>query len=915
VGAADSGLWQRLSPILDCALDLPASERAEFVTNLRNEDPVVAAELEALLAAHDAATVEQFLERSPPPLPDSRIAAGQTLGAYTLVTEIGHGGMGSVWLAERVDGRFQRKVAVKFLSVGIAGHGGEERFRREGSLLARLAHPHIAQLIDAGVTTGGQPYLVIEHVDGEPLDRHCDGHNLGIEARLALFFDVLAAVADAHAQLIVHRDLKPSNVFVTREGKVKLLDFGIAKLLDDGAPEVAETRLTRVGGWALTPEYAAPEQLTGAPISTATDVYALGVMLYELLCGRHPLGAPLLAPVDIVKAVAETEPPHMTEAVSVRDGSGVASAIARSRGTTPERLKLLLRGDLDTIVRKALKKNPAERYASVTALAEDLRRYLRHEPIGARPDSMAYRAGKFVRRNRTGVALAAMAILAAIAGVIGTLYQAGTARAERDYALRQLARAETLNDLNRFLLSDAAPLGRPLAVNELLERAERITRRQTAGSAETHADQLVSIGDQYVSMDESDRARDVLEAAYAMAHSTGDRVMRARSACSLAAPLAKGGQLERSTALVQEGLTTLPDDARFTLDRIYCLLKASYVAREAGATSTAIARIEEARRLLEHSPYRSAIQDFNIQMDLAESYSQAGQHGRAIPAFESAAKVLAALGRDQTQVAGTLYNNWALSLDIAGRPRDAEAIYRRAIDVSRSDETNDAVSPMLLLNYGRSLRALGRLDEAARHAEEGYERGKAKGLEVVVNQALLVRAQTYREQGDLVRSAAMLAEVEPRLQQALPPGHSAFGSLMFEKALTAMAAGDEAAALTLIDRAYEIADGARRGGGSADYAPRVLVRRSEFSHAAGRYAEAAADARLALDQLDDIIPRDLLTTFRGDAYLALGHALMGQRRVVEGEAALREALRQLESALGPDHARVRGVRLILDPTA
>jgi tetratricopeptide (TPR) repeat protein len=270
------------------------------------------------------------------------------------------------------------------------------------------------------------------------------------------------------------------------------------------------------------------------------------------------------------------------------------------------------------------------------------------------------------------------------------------------------------------------------------------------------------------------------------------------------------------------------------------------------------------------------------------------------------------LGRDQTQQAGTLYNNWALSLDLSGRPRDAEPIFRRAIEVSRTGNSDEEVSPMLLVNYGRTLRQLDRLDESAHYAEEGYDRARSSGSEVVVNQSLLLRASIYREQGELERSAAMLREVEPRLRQALPPGHPGFGGLLIERALTAQAKGDMAAALGLIDQAYEIADSARKNQGVLTYVPRVLNRRAEIRNAAGRHSEAEADSRLALLKLEEILPQDALSVLRGDAYLSLGRALMAEGRPGEGKRAMEEALRQLASALGPGHPRTRELQLMLE---
>src|SRR5262249_53280953 len=276
--------WLVLSPHLDRALEMGPEARAAWLEALRAEDPTLAADLLTLLSERSALSGEGFLAREAP-LPPASLA-GQVVGAYTLVSQIGQGGMGSVFLARRSDGRFEGQAAVKLLNASLVGRLGEERFRREGNILARFAHPHIARLIDAGVSPAGQPYLVLEHVQGEPIDRYCDARALGIEARLRLCLDVLEAVAHAHANLIVHRDIKPSNVLVADGGEVKLLDFGIAKLLatEGGEEGIALTR----EGRALTPEFAAPEQVVGGAITTATDTYAVGLLLFRLLTGRHP---------------------------------------------------------------------------------------------------------------------------------------------------------------------------------------------------------------------------------------------------------------------------------------------------------------------------------------------------------------------------------------------------------------------------------------------------------------------------------------------------------------------------------------------------------------------------------------------------------------------------------------------------
>ena len=454
MSAFDPDRWEVLSPYLDRALDLSDEDRAVWLASVHDENPALATELQALLHEHRALVEERFLEQGPTALRDHMMLAGRTVGAYTLGTLIGHGGMGSVWLAERSDGRFQRRAAVKFLSIALAGRG-EERFKREGRLLARLSHPHIAQLIDAGVTTSGEPFLVLEHVDGEPIDAYCARHALDIDARVQLFLDVLGAVAHAHANLIVHRDIKPSNVLVAKDGQVKLLDFGIAKLLDDEERPGDATMLTREGGRAMTPAYAAPEQVTGGVVTTATDVYALGVLLYVLLTGRHPAADALQSTADLIKAIVETEPPRASHAI------------------TDKRIRRVLRGDLDTIVGKALKKEPQDRYSSAAALGDDLRRYLRHEPIAARPDTIAYRTAKFVRRNRLPVA-AAVLILASLS--VG-LYAANRERviAERRFVqVRQLANSLFDIDVKVRGLPGSAQ-ARQFIVDTALEYLDRLT--------------------------------------------------------------------------------------------------------------------------------------------------------------------------------------------------------------------------------------------------------------------------------------------------------------------------------------------------------------------------------------------------------------------------------------------------------
>jgi serine/threonine-protein kinase len=911
----DPESWRRVSPYLDQALDLSAPDRAQWLAELRTRDAALADELSTLLREHEGLERSGFLESNPHPMPGQGARAGDRVGAYRLLEPIGYGGMGTVWLAERSDGRFDRKVAVKFPGISLSPHAGE-RFRREGNLLGRLSHPHIAQLLDAGVAEGGQPFLVLEYVEGEPIDRYCDTHTLGVEARLRLFGEVLGAVAHAHANLVVHRDIKPSNVLVSGDGNVKLLDFGIGKLLEEHAGSEAVTALTRDSGAGLTPEYAAPEQMTGGAVTTATDVYALGGLLYRLLTGGHPAGSAPTTMAEMVRSVVDLDPVRPSEIVTAagRDPDELRSAAAL-RGSTPERLRRRLRGDLDTIVLKALKKRPEERYDSVAALAEDLRRYLAHAPISARPDTLLYSVSRFARRNRTAVALALVALLAVVVGVTGTLMQARTARAERDFALRQLSRAEAINELNRFVLSDAAPSGKPFLVNELLERAEHVVARSQSADAD-RAGLLVAIGDQYAAQDQGESALRVLSEAYELSRGLDDRSTRARAACALAATLARGIDPSRAETLYQEGLSETDARSRLVLDRVYCLQFGSAVAWEAGQMRESIARVQEAQRLLDGSPLRTEVMQTNLLLTLAAAYTLAGQLREAAATYEEAARRMTELGRDDTQAAGTLYNDWGLALTLMGRPREAVGVLRRAIEIGQDQRGDDSVSPVLLINYARTLRDAARFDAASDYAERGHRLAVQRGLETTINHALLTRARNYLAQGDTDRAQEMLDAAEQRLRNVLPANHYAFGAVYSQRALLAQLRGETEDALRLANEGMAIIEASMAAGqGGASTLPTLLLLRSDLYLQLGQPDAAVADAERAVREVEESSPADTHTIGLGRAYLTLARALVAQGDPAGERAMLVTALAHFEDAAGSDHPETLETRALLAAAA
>ena len=411
----------RLTALLDEALDLPVTERRDWHARLAEREPLLPSLVTELLAAmalpqrETVAGTRDLIARQLARVDEKPSLEGRMFGPYRIVRLLGRGGMGSVWLAERSDGLFARQVALKLVNASLTGPSFSERFARERSILATLNHPYIARLFDAGVAEDGQHYLAIEYIEGTPLTTYCDEHCLTLHQRIDLLLQVLAAVRHAHQNLTVHRDLKPSNILVTSERRVRLLDFGIAKLLTEG--ESNENELTDVGGRALTLEYAAPEQIAGQPVSTATDVYSLGVLLYTLLCGQRPFQLPRQSRGALEEAILRHDPIKPSQ-------QPISPAIAHARSTTLKKLTQALGGDLDTITLKALKKKPAERYATADAFMQDLQRYLTGMPVLARPDRASYRLGKLVARNKVKVAVAAAVGIVLIGAPVLLLRQA-----------------------------------------------------------------------------------------------------------------------------------------------------------------------------------------------------------------------------------------------------------------------------------------------------------------------------------------------------------------------------------------------------------------------------------------------------------------------------------------------------------
>jgi hypothetical protein len=435
-----SGNWERVQTVFAAAAELHGDARRRYLDESCGEDTALRAEVESLLAsdASDTGVISGAIEGAAMNLLGRESPVGRRVGAYRIIRELGRGGMGSVYLAVRADDQYQKQVAIKLVRGDFTGGPILGRFRAEMQILATLDHPYIARLLDGGATADGLPYLVMEYVDGIPIDRYCREHALNAERICELFCKVCEAVAFAHRNLIIHRDLKPGNILVTAEGTPKLLDFGIAKLL---APSPDATLLTHTALQPLTPDYASPEQVRGEPVTTATDVYQLGTLLYELLTGRKPHRIQSFTSEEIARVVCRED--------------AVRPSAAAAEGSTAVPGKRLL-GDLDNIVLMALRKEPERRYPSAEQFREDIVRHLKAMPVAAREDTVAYRAGRFLRRHRLGVAATALVFLSLAGGIVATdqerrqadlqrrqaEHEHGVAEEQRDAAVRERRNAE-----------------------------------------------------------------------------------------------------------------------------------------------------------------------------------------------------------------------------------------------------------------------------------------------------------------------------------------------------------------------------------------------------------------------------------------------------------------------------------------
>ncbi len=830
--------WDQIDAILDHALTLPPDEQAAYVRKACGDDEALRQEVESILAAeaeapafldHRAADyVDLFDEDAPanPPPPER-------VGPYAIHEELGRGGMSVVYRAERTDGSFTQTVALKVLQRHFQTPERIARFRAERQILASLDHPNIARVLDGGLTDDGQPYLAMESIQGVPITTYCADRDRPLRARLELLQTVCRAVEHAQQRLVVHRDLKPSNILVTPDGTVKLLDFGIAKLLDESMAD-----LTRTGERPMTPEYAAPEQVRAAPITTATDVYQLGVLAYELLTGCHPFRGATARPSDIERAILETIPTRP---------SGCPAA---ARGPIdPDALT----GDLDTIVMKALRKEPKRRYASAGEMADDIERHLTGRPVTARPATWRYRADKFIRRNQATLgAVGVIGLL--IAAYIATLtIQTGQIAAERNRAQQEAERAERVTQFMIGLFESLAPnetQGESLSAQALLDRGVERLRTNMDEDAGVRAQLFSAIGDVYRKQGRYDQAaalfRDAL-AAQAALHGPDDPAL-APALTDLGTTLTITGAYADADSLLQRGVELLrgasPAQPLATARALNAL---AYLRRETHRYADAAELYREALALREaHLPA--------THPDRAESLTNLGlihvkrdDYATATRYYEEALTIREAqYGPNHTAVAHSLSHLGWLHEQQA-RYATADSLYRRALAIRQ-----DVLGPDHLATLN-SLNLLGWLQ---------YKRGRyAEGLPL-----LEAALEGYRAR--------------------LGPNHLYVANARYKQGLLLLGAGQHPAART----AYEEALALRQAERGPDD-PYTLSLMSELGEALlehGPATEAESYLRTALkrQRAIDADPADLAYTRR-----ILGRCLMTQGRYSEAESLLQAAYR------------------------
>ena len=876
--------WRTLSDHLDQALDLSEDERSAWLADLRAREPALAAQVAELLEARARQGYSEFLS-GPSLLPEGTAIAtliGRRVGPYVIDAEIGRGGMGTVWRAKRDDGRFEGFVAVKFVNAAWIGQAGEQRFRVEGKLLGKLDHPNIARLLDAGLLDASQPYLLLEYVQGEPIDAYCARNALKVEARVRLFLDVLAAVGHAHSYLIVHRDLKPANIFVTREGTVKLLDFGIAKLIDADDPAAALTQ-SRLG--PLTPQYAAPEQLLGDPVTTATDIYTLGLALYICLTGTHPVPANTRSTAELMRSILTEVPTR-------------ASRVALSAGVEPKALE----GDLDNILSKALKKNPTERYLSAGAFADDLRHYLNHEPVTAHADTALYRLAKFTRRHRAGVVVGSLFTVALIVAIAFGLIQLFEARAQRDAAQYEAAHASAQVELSQFLLGDAMSQMPREVLGRRLERARALIQRRFRNEPAIEASLLMGLSGRFIDAGDYKGGADVMNDVETISRRLDDPHLNADIACSKAEDAVEIGDLRAAHEQEAIGLSSLRRLKIVDSDQASeCAMASAYIAERERDYAKATGAIRTAMTALEKAGITRTSHYTSIAHEYARSLSLAGDYRAAWFAEQSVMNIVTDVGRDDSDAYFAMVNVGSMALLAGGQPKKSLELLETTIQKTRQ-ATPDAGLPFYLnasvLLARTAAGAPGASDGGLMQAAEDAEK-QGLASAIAIYRAGAVRAALDR--GDIAAADADWTRVAPLAQKYLADAawqRDAQLLLMAHSRLY-LAKQDLSAALETVQQAANLTPADKQD--SDPVWQQILALRARIELAQRSYAAAAADAQRAVEraQREAIDPKS--SAWVGEALVLRAQSESASGNTAAAAASAQLALPCLQQNLDPSH--------------
>ncbi len=876
----DPERWQRVKKILDGSLEKSSEELSAWLDVACAGDDRLRGQVERLLSFEDR--LDAFSGAAPGRLlrsGDEASMVGRQIGPYRIRQLLGRGGMGAVYRAERTRG-FQQTVALKLMRPGVENPRAWEHFHREREILAGLEHPNISRLLDGAAAADGRPYFAMELVDGGPIDRYCDDHRLDVRQRLRLLLPVCDALSYAHRKLVIHRDLKPGNILVNQQGCPKLLDFGIARLI---GPESA----TQFTGQMMTPRFASPEQLLDQPVSTATDVYSLGVVLYQLLTGRLPCGLDTCSSPQVPRAVCEEQPVAPSKAVILQADPAPAPSgslpnqrkesvlqdeeprgpspedVAAVRGSDPVSLERALRGDLDAIVLKALRKEPEHRYASVDRLAEDLRRYLTGYPVAARRGTLTYRAARFIRRHRVPAAMAAamLAMLLALSGAL--VREQGRLEAERDRAemarervARQAARARqealAASQVSTFLVdmfksTDPRRAGKgadALTAREVLRRGTRRLRDDLTEQPEVRARLLATIGDVYVSMGLFSEADPLLRESLALREEIfgPDSLEVAESLQQLGRLTAfASGPVEQLEPLFQRALAIR--EQRLDADD----LRLAESLRSLGVVYNMMSRYDQARDLLSRAlaireqslgPEHADVAD--VLQRLAHTEAGRGRFDVAIPLMDRAITISQRhLGPEHPKLVPILGNYVRFYLD-GGRPEEAGSLAEGLVELSEKHFGRDhQYTAESLQTLARVHIASGRFQSARPLLDQALAVYRSKGGDYRVRVAALrLQARVSLEQGELEDAEELLTRARTISKRG---GFEIVGVIRAFASLR-QAQGEYEQASGLLQRALTLVE--ERKGSRHPTVASILDDYAAVLRLTGRDAEAAqAEAR------------------------------------------------------------------------